>query len=64
MGIENAIAAMSVSMSQAKVQNSVDIAILDKAMDQQEQCADTLIQDMLEAIPAPPGTGNFVDMLV
>lgn len=63
MGIENSIAAASVSMSQAKVQTSVDIALMKKSMDQQEEMAATLIQDMMSSIPAPAGTGNFIDIL-
>ncbi|MCI8284810.1 MAG: putative motility protein [Firmicutes bacterium] len=63
MGIENSIAAASVSMSQAKVQTSVNIALMKKSMDQQEAMAVSLVQDMMESIPAPVGTGDFIDIL-
>lgn len=51
-GIEG-LAAASVDWSLAKVQNSYGTALLKKTMDSAEDQALSLVQDMLEAVPAP-----------
>lgn len=47
------IAAASVNMSLAKVQNSVSLSLMKKTMDSTEEQATSLINDMLQAV-APP----------
>ncbi|MEG0615265.1 MAG: putative motility protein [Oscillospiraceae bacterium] len=56
------IASMSMSMSQASLANSVDIAMLGKAMDTQQQAMDTLLSGMPQA--APSSFGHDFDVMV
>lgn len=48
----SSIAAISVLMHQNQVQQSVDIAMINKAMDVQEAAAANLIETLLEPIPS------------
>lgn len=45
------IAAASMSMSQAQFESAYDIAVMKKSMNMQEQQAETLINEMLAAVP-------------
>lgn len=47
------IAAASMSMSQMQFANAYDMAILKKSMESMESQAETLINDMLAAVPSP-----------
>lgn len=47
------IAAISIDMSLAKVQNSVSLSLMDKTMENCEAQAASLINDMLQAAPPP-----------
>lgn len=49
----DAIASASVSMSQMEFANAYDMALLKKSMESMESQAETLINDMLAAVPAP-----------
>ena len=51
------IAAASMSMSQMQFANAYDMAILKKSMESMETQAETLINDMLAAVPAPSQYG-------
>ncbi len=51
------IAAASMSMSQAQLATAYDTAIMKKSMDSMESQAETLINDMLAAVPAPSQYG-------
>ena len=51
------IAAASMSMSQMEFANAYDMAILKKSMESMEAQAETLINDMLAAVPAPSQYG-------
>ncbi|MDE7218308.1 MAG: YjfB family protein [Oscillospiraceae bacterium] len=51
------IAAASMSMSQMQFANAYDMAILKKSMESMESQAETLINDMLAAVPAPSQYG-------
>ena len=51
------IAAASMSMSQMEFANAYDMAILKKSMESMEAQAETLINDMLPAVPAPSQYG-------
>jgi hypothetical protein len=55
-GIEG-LAAASIDLSLAKVQSSYSTALLKKTMDSEESQAASLIQGMLEAVPAPAQYG-------
>lgn len=57
MGIADSIAAASMSMSQAQFAAAYDTAIMKKSMDSMESQAETLINDMLAAVPAPSQYG-------
>ena len=45
------IASASVSMSQAQFESAYDMAVMKKSMNMQEQQAETLINEMLAAVP-------------
>ena len=49
----DSIASASVSMSQAEFANAYDMALLKKSMESMESQAETLINEMLAAVPAP-----------
>ena len=51
------IAAASMSMSQMQFANAYDMAILKQSMESMETQAETLINDMLAAVPAPSQYG-------
>ena len=51
------IAAASMSMSQMEFANAYDMAILKKSRESMEAQAETLINDMLAAVPAPSQYG-------
>ena len=54
------IAAASMSMSQAQFESAYDIAVMKKSMNMQEQQAETLINEMLAAVPVQaPGQYGF-----
>lgn len=47
------IAAASMSMAQAQFSTAFDTAMVKKSMESMEMQAETLINDMLSAVPAP-----------
>ena len=49
----DSIASASVSMSQAEFANAYDMALLKKSMESMESQAETLINEMLAAVPTP-----------
>ena len=49
----DSLAAAGMSMSQAQFESAYDTAIMKKSMDSMEQQAETLINEMLAAVPAP-----------
>lgn len=53
----DSIAALSMSMSEARFAAAYDTAIMKKSMDSMENQAETLINDMLAAVPAPSQYG-------
>ncbi len=53
----DSIAALSMSMSEARFAAAYDTAIMKKSMDSMESQAETLINDMLAAVPAPSQYG-------
>ena len=57
----SAIASLATQMSQAQTADAVQVAVLKKAMDIQEQSA----LQLLQAVPNnPPNLGNNVDQFV
>lgn len=64
MDLVSSIASASMSLSQFKVQQSVQISMLKKTMDTQEAAMTALVQDMMpSASVAPPSSGHIVDVL-
>jgi hypothetical protein len=58
----SAIASMATEMSQARTTESLQVAVLKKALDIQEQGALQLIEAASQVIPSnPPHLGNDVD---
>ena len=58
----SAIASMATEMSQARTAESLQVAVLKKALDIQEQGALQLIEAASQVIPSnPPHLGNAVD---
>ena len=56
------IAATAMSMSAAKFSTDYALAVTKMSMDNQEEAAQTLINQMMPASPvAPPGVGDFID---
>lgn len=51
------IAAASISMHEAQLQQSVSISMAKKTMDS----AELAVQELLEMLPSPPGTGAYID---
>lgn len=60
--MEMSIAAMSMSMAQANVQNAMSIGMLKKTMEASEASMD-MITDMLDNIPSPDGRGMLLNTL-
>ncbi|MBS5144617.1 MAG: YjfB family protein [Butyricicoccus pullicaecorum] len=61
MGIESSIAAMSINMSQASLQNAMNISLMKKTMDQEQANAMQLIESMAAAVPPP--SNHIIDVL-
>ncbi|MBC6678350.1 YjfB family protein [Zhenpiania hominis] len=61
MGIDG-IAAASISLSTASLLNQTSLSVVKKAMDSQEQQAAQLIQQLEQAVPAPP-SNHIIDIL-
>ncbi len=59
--MEMEIAALSMSMATANVQNAMSVGMLKKTMDSSEQAAE-LITDMLDNIPSPDGRGQILNV--
>lgn len=51
------VAAMSMEMSAAKLQQSVSLAVTKKVMDTEELAA----QELLQMLPKIPGRGTYID---
>ena len=61
--MEMEIAALSMSMANANVQNSLSVGMLKKTMDSQEQVMET-ITEMMDNMPSPDGKGTLLDVRV
>lgn len=56
------IAAMSISMHQGQLQQSVDVALMRKVMDQQTAQAAALVEDIAQSVPSTV-PGSRLDIL-
>lgn len=61
--MESYIAALSMSMASASLQNSLSVGMLKKSMESSEQTMET-ITDMLDSMPSPDGRGTKLDVRV
>lgn len=61
--MEMEIAALSMSMANANVQNSLSVGMLKKTMDSQQEAMET-ITDMLDNMPSPDGKGTLLNVRV
>ena len=61
--MEMEIAALSMSMASANLQNSLSVGMLKKSMDSSEQSA-KLITEMLDNMPSPDGNGQILNVRV
>ena len=63
MDLVSSIASASMSISQFKVQQAVQVSMLKKTMDSQEAAMTALVQDMLPSVNVTPQTtGNIIDV--
>ena len=60
--MESYIAALSMSMASASLQNSLSVGMLKKSMESSEQTMET-ITDMLDSMPSPDGKGQLLNVL-
>ena len=61
--MESSIAALSMSMAMANVQNSVSVSMMKKTMEASQQSMQA-ITDMLDAMPSPDGRGTLLNVRV
>ena len=61
--MEMEIAALSMSMASANVQNSLSVGMLKKTLDAQQQAMET-ITEMMDNMPSPDGRGTLLDIRV
>lgn len=61
--MEMEIAALSMSMANANVQNSLSVGMLKKTMDSQQEAMET-VTDMLDNMPSPDGKGTLLNVRV
>lgn len=61
--MESEIAALSMSMAMANLQNGISIGMMKKTMESTEQSMET-ITDMLDNMPSPDGRGNVLNVRV
>ena len=61
--MESYIAALSMSMASASLQNSLSVGMLKKSMESSEQTMET-ITDMLDSMPSPDGRSTKLDVRV
>ncbi len=61
--MESSIAALSMSMAMANVQNSVSVSMMKKTMEASQQSMQA-ITDMIDAMPSPDGRGTLLNVRV
>ncbi|MBQ5333316.1 MAG: putative motility protein [Oscillospiraceae bacterium] len=60
--MESTIAAMSMNMAMANMQNAVSVGMMKKTMEAAEVSMEN-ITEMLEAMPSPDGRGTLLNVL-
>ncbi len=61
--MEMEIAALSMSMATASLQNNFSIGMMKKTMEASEQSMDAIVE-MMDNMPSPDGRGNLLNVLV
>lgn len=61
--MESEIAALSMNMAMAKLQNGISIGMMKKTMESTQQSMET-ITDMLSNMPSPDGKGTVLNVRV
>ncbi len=61
--MESEIAALSMSMAMANLQNGISIGMMKKTMESTEQSME-MITDMMDNMPSPDGKGNLLNVRV
>lgn len=61
--MESEIAALSMSMAMANLQNGISIGMMKKTMESTEQSME-MITDMMDNMPSPDGKGNLLSVRV
>ncbi len=61
--MESEIAALSMGMAMANLQNGISIGMMKKTMESTEQSME-IITDMLDNMPSPDGRGNVLNVRV
>lgn len=61
--MESEIAALSMGMAMANLQNGISIGMMKKTMESTEQSME-LITDMLDNMPSPDGKGTVLNVRV
>jgi len=61
--MESSIAAMSMNMAMANMQNAVSVSMMKKTMEATEASMNA-IMDMMEAMPSPDGKGTLLNIKV
>lgn len=61
--MESEIAALSMGMAMANLQNGISIGMMKKTMEATEQSMET-ITDMLDNMPSPDGKGTLLNVRV
>lgn len=61
--METYIAALSMSMAAANVQNTLSVSMLKHSMDSAEESADIITEMLDENVPSPDGRGTLLNVL-
>jgi len=61
--MESSIAALSMNMAMANMQNAVSVSMMKKTMEASEASMNA-IMDMMEAMPSPDGKGTLLNVKV
>lgn len=59
--MESEIAALSMNMAMANLQNGISIGMMKKTMESTEQSME-MITDMLDNVPSPDGKGTILNV--
>lgn len=58
------IPALSMEMASSRIGSQISFALMSKVIDTMEETSEALVEMMEAPIPATPGLGEFVDIVV